>query len=268
MSQYDKHTLHCVLSSVSSNSHKSMSPTSRIICFDSGLKGLNDWRCCRSRWKACRFGWFSIFWINSRTPALCACFTIKCGSPGIFEVHVCLNSFTNCLIVHVERFGLMIYFRVVLYCNYVFTRLPWSIMSLLNIETLAVFRWTCLNTDHVLRDARLHWSIWRTEFFVKRIHTDLLRTGRFSFILNNYHVLRDTRSPWSITNWIWNWLGWLEEICLSSNFSFWLSSNFPFWLSINFRTQFLCPIVTWLDLWWRSRWHVWFFHIRLLQFSI
>ena len=30
---------------------------------------------------------------------------------------------------------------------------------------------------------------------VKRIHTDLLRTGRFSFILNNYHVLRDTRLP-------------------------------------------------------------------------
>ena len=42
MSQYDKHTLHCVLGSVSSNSHNSIFPTSRIICFDSGLKGLND----------------------------------------------------------------------------------------------------------------------------------------------------------------------------------------------------------------------------------
>ena len=42
MFQYDKHTLHCVLGSVSSNSHNSMFPTSRIICFDSGLKGLND----------------------------------------------------------------------------------------------------------------------------------------------------------------------------------------------------------------------------------
>ena len=42
MSQYDKHTGHCVLGSVLSNSHNSMFPTSRIICFDSGLKGLND----------------------------------------------------------------------------------------------------------------------------------------------------------------------------------------------------------------------------------
>ena len=28
-------------------------------------------------------GWFSIFWINSRTLVLCACFTTECGSPGI-----------------------------------------------------------------------------------------------------------------------------------------------------------------------------------------
>ena len=83
-SQYDKHTLHCVLGSVSSNSHSSMFPTSWIICFDSWL-GLNVWLCCRSRWRACRFGWFSIFWINSRTLALCNCFTIECGSPGILK---------------------------------------------------------------------------------------------------------------------------------------------------------------------------------------
>ena len=43
--QYDKHTVHCVLGSVSSNSHNSMFPTSRIICFDSGLKGLSDRFC-------------------------------------------------------------------------------------------------------------------------------------------------------------------------------------------------------------------------------
>ena len=85
MSQYDKHTLHCVLGSISSNSHNSMFPTSWIICFDSELKGLNDWLCCRSRWRARRFGWLSIFWINSRTLALCACFTIECGSPGIVK---------------------------------------------------------------------------------------------------------------------------------------------------------------------------------------
>ena len=37
----------------------SMFPTSWMMSFDSGLKGLNDWLCCRSRWRACRCGWFS-----------------------------------------------------------------------------------------------------------------------------------------------------------------------------------------------------------------
>ena len=85
---YDKHTVHCVLCSVSSNSHNSMFPTSWIICFFSGLKGLNEWFCRKSCWRACRFWWFSIFWINSRTLVLCACFTTECGSVGISEVHV------------------------------------------------------------------------------------------------------------------------------------------------------------------------------------
>ena len=51
----------------------------------SWLKGLNDWFCCRSRWRACRSGWFSILWINSRTLALCACFTRNSGNPGILK---------------------------------------------------------------------------------------------------------------------------------------------------------------------------------------
>ena len=38
--QYDKHTLHCVLGSVPSNSNNSMFPTSRIICFDSGTEKI------------------------------------------------------------------------------------------------------------------------------------------------------------------------------------------------------------------------------------
>ena len=60
----------------------SMLPTSWTICLDSGLKGLNDWFCRPSCWRACRSGWFSIFWIKSRTLVLCACFTTECGSPG------------------------------------------------------------------------------------------------------------------------------------------------------------------------------------------
>ena len=58
-----------------------MFPKSWIIRFDSGQR--NDWFCRRSSSRACRTGWFSIFWINSRTLVLCACFTTECGSPGI-----------------------------------------------------------------------------------------------------------------------------------------------------------------------------------------
>ena len=43
----------------------------------------NDWFCRKSCWRACRFGWFSIFWINSWMLVLCACFTTECGSRGI-----------------------------------------------------------------------------------------------------------------------------------------------------------------------------------------
>ena len=60
-----------------------MLPTSWIICFDSGLKGFNDWFCRKSCWRGCRSGRFSTFWINSRTLVLCTYFTTECGSPGI-----------------------------------------------------------------------------------------------------------------------------------------------------------------------------------------
>ena len=39
--------------------------------------------CCRSRWRDCRWGWFSIFLTSSRTRKLSACFTTECGNPGI-----------------------------------------------------------------------------------------------------------------------------------------------------------------------------------------
>ena len=80
MFQCDKHILHYALGSVTSNSHNSMFPTSRINGFDFGLMGLDDWFCRRSCWKGCQFGWFSIFWINCRTRV-----TTECGSPGILK---------------------------------------------------------------------------------------------------------------------------------------------------------------------------------------
>ena len=67
------------------------------------------------------------------------CFTMECGSPGILK-SMSASILSRSVSSSVERSGLMIYFRVVLYCNCVFTRSLRSIMSLLKIETLAVFR--------------------------------------------------------------------------------------------------------------------------------
>ena len=98
MSQCDSHTLHWVLGSVSSNPHNLMLPASWIICFDSGLKGLNDWFCPSSCWRACRSEWFSILWINSRTLVLCASFTTECGN---HEIRKSMSaSFTTSVSIH------------------------------------------------------------------------------------------------------------------------------------------------------------------------
>ena len=78
MFQYGKHTLHCVLGSVSRNSHNWMFPTSWIICFDSGLKGLNVWFCRRSCLRACRFGWFSCSLRISTVLILSSCSSSCC----------------------------------------------------------------------------------------------------------------------------------------------------------------------------------------------
>ena len=118
-------------------------------------EGLNDCFCRRSCWRACLFGWFSIFWIYCRTLVFCVFFTMECGSPGISKsVSASILSRIISLLMLIVSASLK-NFRVILCCNCVFTR-----------------------------------------------------------------------SPWSITNWIWNWLGWLEEFCLSNNFPSWLS-NFP-----------------------------------------
>ena len=94
-------------------------------------------------------------------------------SPGIFAVHVFLNSFTNLFLVGVERLDLMMYFKDVWHFNVVFVKLPCSIMSFVRHWHFVFFRRTCLNTDHVLRDISLPWSNWKTAFFVVRFHTDL-----------------------------------------------------------------------------------------------
>ena len=55
------------------------------MSFDSLLKGLNARCCWRSLWSACRWGWFSILWIKSRTLAPCDCFIAECGTLGMLK---------------------------------------------------------------------------------------------------------------------------------------------------------------------------------------
>ena len=78
-------TLHCPSGSTSSSSHSSMFPAALITSCDSLLKGLNA-RCrWRSLWSACRWGWFSIFWIKLWTLMPCDRFTIAFGTPEMLK---------------------------------------------------------------------------------------------------------------------------------------------------------------------------------------
>ena len=83
--QYEKHSLHCVLGSVSNNPSSSTLPMSWITFLDVVLNGLQASFCCGSCWRDCRWGWFSIFLTSSRTRQLSTCFTTECGNPRILK---------------------------------------------------------------------------------------------------------------------------------------------------------------------------------------
>ena len=162
--QYDKHSLHCVLGSVSNNSNNSTLPTSWINFLDVVLNGLYALFCCRSRWRECRWGWFSIFLTNSRTRELSACFKTECGCPRIRRSRCAPRS---ALFAHdLNRHGWQ---RVAPISHEVFRLqrwvscfhdknvfrnhlahflcfddgLPRSVMCQCNVQTLTVIRWTC-----------------------------------------------------------------------------------------------------------------------------
>ena len=146
--QYDKHIVHCVLGSVSSNSHNSMLPTSWIICFDSGLKGLNGWFCRRSCWRACRSGRFSIFWIKCRTLVLCAYFTTECGSPGIRKSMSASFTIIDSWLTSWSATDLSVLSRSV----FIFNVVRFAFMSRTSLRTV----W---HSNHVMRDNRSHRSL-------------------------------------------------------------------------------------------------------------
>ena len=83
--QYVRHALHCPFGSTSSISHNSVFPAALITSCDSLLKGLNARCCWRSLWSACRWGWFSIFWIKFWTLTPCDRFTVEFGTPGMLN---------------------------------------------------------------------------------------------------------------------------------------------------------------------------------------
>ena len=250
-SQYAWHALHSALGSTSSSSHSSVFPAALITSCDSLLKGLNCRCCWRSLWSACRWGWFSIFWIKFRTLTPCDRFTAECGNPGMLKsMFSSLIARLNSLSVlndAVSRFysGANCSLTVCaleLFCS---TGLPCAIVSM-------------LNTDVVRQFIRFHRSIWRTKFFVQTLFIDLVGAGRFTF--NNKHIFCVLRFPRSITDWFGFWLGWFGELCML-NFSTRLLNEFTDWLLLNCRTQFIIPsspivIVSQWDLWWWSRRYV------------
>ena len=80
-----------------------MFSTSRIMfLFIFGCKGIDmiDFG-CRSRCRACRFWWFSIFWIKSRTLTSCNKFTAECGTPGM------LKSMSSSLILRLNSLSVL-----------------------------------------------------------------------------------------------------------------------------------------------------------------
>ena len=234
-----------------------------IMCFDCGLKRLNDWFCRISCWRACRFGWFSIFWINCRTLVLCACFTTECGNPGIRKSM--LTSFSivcSWLQSPWSTTGLTVLSRSVssptLNVSLSWQERVWqsfgtfsvfvSTTSLL-VLSCAISTWRSLLSSvgrawiPLVSTTGLSIFFRRNSVFVLRIHIDLLRTGRFSSILHGSRVVINNGSPRSLTTWIWNWLVRLENSRLLPNY----------WSLSMFWTQFTFPFVFQGNPWWRPR---------------
>ena len=197
-----------------------MFSTSWIICFDSGLKGLNDQFCRRSCCRACRSGWFSIFWINSRTLVFCACFTTECGNPGIrksmfasftiidswltsssaTDFSVLLRSISSPTLnvsLSIEQNGVW-ELSDTLITSCVITGRPVRSCACSKLKSFLssderVWDYTRLMNGFSRKGSRNRSprSLWRTRSFAKRINIDLLRTRRFFF-----HLAHQSRHAW------------------------------------------------------------------------
>ena len=230
-SQCDRHTLQCALGSTSSSSHNSVFPAALITSRDSLLKGLNCRCCWRSLCSACRWGWFSIFWIKFRTLMPCDRFTAECGNPGM------LKSMFSSLIARLNSLSAL---------NDVMSRFSSGANCSFTVCALELFcstscpvpSWACLTRMFFRQIIRFHRSIWRTKFFVQTFFIDLVGTGRFTF--NNKHTLLCSKVSPIDRRLVWVLVGWLGERFVL-NFSTRLLNEFTDWLLFNCRTQFIIP---------------------------
>ena len=186
-----------------------MFPAALITSRDSLLKGLNCRCCWRSRWSAFRWGWFSTFWIKSRTLASCNCFTAECGNHGM------LKSMSSSLIARLNSLSVlnnaMSRFSSGANCSFTvctwavaLIKLSWSIVSLLNT---GVFR-HITSFNHAKRDFKL-------EFFVKTFFIDFMGTGRCT--LNNKHIFRAVKFPDRSQICLgFGWVSWENVACWTS----------------------------------------------------
>ena len=207
MFQHDEQIVHCVLGSVSSNS---MFPTSWIICFDSGLKEFNDWFCRRSCRRACRSGWFSIFWINCRTLVLCAYFTTESGSHRILKSMSASFTIIGSWLSSWSAMEFSILLRSIS-------------PSKLNVSLSWARRIGELSCTSAICIVASSSTVLSEELSSSRKELTLISWERDVFLPS---CSLSSRPDLSRIGFGVGWVG-----CLSSNFSFWLSSNFPFWLS-------------------------------------
>ena len=163
--QHDKHAVHCVLGSVSSNSNNSMLPTSWII--ESILERWYSAHASQQNVVTLEFG----SPCSPRSPLFAhdsKCHDQQRVSPFFHEVF-CLQRWN--------------------------VSLSWKKKIFVFENYLAHFVCVCFNNGSPR-------SFWRNTFFVKRIDIDLLRTRRFSSILHSSRVIPHNGSLRSLTIWI------------------------------------------------------------------
>ena len=228
--QYERHAVHCVLGSVSSNSNNSMLPTSESFLWF-WTERISDWFCRRSCWRACRSGWFSIFWINSRTLVLSACFTTECGGPGIRKsMSASFSIVCSWLKLSLSTTGLTVFSRSVcisnVECFAFMTRTCWT--TIWHIF-LCLFQQRVSSFFHVPFQRWYPYCHQNERVWITLVSTTGLpvlseetvsswkeltsisweRDVCFS-ILHGSRVIFNNGSHRSLTTWIWNWLVRLE----------------------------------------------------------